>query len=1179
MFLDGGTFVGTNFAGFHNTGAITGFGTLNSGRLNGTGGANQEIINLGSIIATNGALLLNPGDAFASGGFSNAASATVTVASGATLAINRTANAWNNLGVAGNTNPQNLGVITLAGGTIALYSDGSADAARFVDNRSTITGFGTISGSITNTGLIIADGGTLTLGGTGRFRQAGTLQVNAASTMVVSNGAIGLVPIENVGTIAMNGGTLQSGNVTNSNVIFGHGTITALVFNNGSVLASNGTLWTQLGSFTNANILGTLSTNAVLDIQVPGGLAQPLINTATITMQGGSLIFGGSTSGSISNRPGGVITGVGNVVPTVVNNGTIVAANPISGLSVFSVSLSEFNDGTIGASNNATLNVVISGGAGTTFANNGSISMIGGTLIISNGAPGTITNNFMVSGVGTITPAIHNLGTVAATVNSGVLDVRLLGGTNTAAGRLLAGQGATLQFQGPVANLGTIAPNGLNGGTVQMGISSGIITNRGTGVITANASASSTLAFNNLVANVDGGTIIATNGILAFNAVGGLYNSNATIRIDNTGTLQSNSSNAWANAGTIMMLGGTLRTGGFTNTLDGEPFTNRITGTIAGYGTIIGGGAYGGSGVGYEKAIVNIGTIIATNPLSGAATTLYINTAGATVGDGIRNIGTIIVSSNHVLSLNRSGSLPIVNAGLIAMRDGILTNHTGSGVLTNTGTLNGYGTISMMVHNRNGGVIDATNGLLVIHAGVLVNTGATIRVQNAATLQYNGSNAWANAGQIQMFGGTLRTGGDTNVSFGESFTNSATGVMAGYGTIIGGGAYGGAGTGYDKGIVNLGTIIATNFLASAGTLTINTGIATTNDAIHNLGTMIVASNNTLELRRNGGQPIVNRGTISVRGGTLTASGLMTNTTTGRMLGYGTIMPSLYNSGTLLGTSKNAPLVLNGATVFNSSSGTLGASNGSLIVNTVFTNAGTVAFKSGVGTFNSSVVNENAWTMNPSTNIFNDTVTITSSGYLTMLAGSVNIFKSDFVNQSTQSNLYNTGQGKFLFDAGINVTQNFFVAGLDLGGYDGFPNGPLSVSNSWTSLDGVLWGYTNNFALGTLEVGTNSSLVLQDTFGTVSGTDGKTAGLYVTSLILDSSSLLIVSNNVELYFRFTNGVTGVSFGPTLNPGDNVWVLDGGSFHQINVVPEPSVLMLLTIGASAIYWRRRRKQSLR
>ena len=272
------------------------------------------------------------------------------------------------------------------------------------------------------------------------------------------------------------------------------------------LLASNGTLIAALSSFTNGTTatLGTLTTNSVLSLALPGG-GLGLTNQGTISMRGGTLQFNGSPSGTLGNTSIGTILGVGDLTGmTVVNNGTIMAANPVSGLNIFSVGLSDINSATIGASNGAILNVVISGGAGSSFNNNGSIAMLGGQLIISNATPGVITNNAFVTGSGTVSPAIVNNSNIVASVNGGTLDVTLLGGTNTSAGNLLAGLGAVLQVQDALVNLGTIGPNGLNGGTVQVAQVSGIITNRGTGMITSDSSAGSSLTFNSVVHNVDG---------------------------------------------------------------------------------------------------------------------------------------------------------------------------------------------------------------------------------------------------------------------------------------------------------------------------------------------------------------------------------------------------------------------------------------------------------------------------------------------------------------------------------------------------------------------------------------------------------------------------------------------------------------------------------------------------
>jgi len=1288
MLFLGGTFVGTNYTSglFMNAGTISGNGSLNTGEVSGNDGQNENIVNAGAIIATNGTLFVNPGDAFSSSGFSNGPGGTITIATNAAFVLNRTVNAWSNYGVfpgpVTNGNPVNAGMISLQGGSWSNYAGGVSDASRFLQNAGTISGFGVFSGSVTNQAgaTIHATGGTLALQGTGAFGQQGTLEVDGGATMLVSN-ANGLASVNNAGTINMNGGTLLAGAVTNANWIFGNGSITGSVasgvinLSDSFLYASNGVLSASLGSFTNGVgvTMGTLGTNATLNVQMPGGITQPLINLGTLSFAGGTLLANGTSSGTISNEIGGVILGVGNVTQTVANNGTILAADPVGGLNVFSVGLSSVNSATIGASNGAILNVVLSGGAGSTFNNNGSIVMIGGALVISNGTPGLITNNFFVSGVGTITPNIVNNGTIQATVNGGALDVSLLGGTNISSGYLSAGTGATLQFENSsLVNLGTIGPVGAGGGTIQFGPSvvGGILSNQGT------IQGINGLAFNTFVQNNN--YIYATNGEVSFNAVNGLANA-GTINISNGGTLQSNSSNSWSNAGTINLLGGTLRTGGYTNAASSAIFTN--SSLIAGYGTIIGGGAYGQTGAGFDKSFANLGTILATNPISGTSQTLYISTGGATSGNGIENLGTMIVSSNNTLALDRDG-LPILNTGTITINDGTLAS---TSTITNTlgGIIQGYGTLTASIVNQSGGTIRATNGLLSMTSTVYPINAGTMEIDNGATLTWDATNSWQNNGTVSLLGGTLRTGGPTNAfAGGEPFTNSSTGYIIGYGTLIGGGAYGISTSGFDKAILNLGTIVA-----DGGTLVINTGDSILSNGIANFGTMIVSNaTDTLVLERSPtagtNNFIINTGTIQINGGTLTAdtgitnqfvsaslpgliqgfgtialtnllnnsgtirstntsvsgsgvlqfvnpagsalqinqggtlvveggsqmifgsntnapllnsgtivmnggmlsSGMLTNDATFR--GFGTITSSIINSGTGLATSLSAPLYLTGSTIYNQNSGVLGANNGQLVVNTVFTNAGTVSFVNSLGTFNNAVVNQGAWISDPSTNMFLGTYTVATNGYINMAAGDVYMFQSNFVNVSSLSNQYNTLNGKFVMNG--QGTQQFYVAGLNLGGFASsiqpsnetyFSNGSGTFStNSFAFARGdAAFGYSNNFALGTLELSDLSTTVLMDTYGTVGSNDNQVAGLYLNTLTLDPGSLLIISNNVELYFETTNGVTGVGYG-TLGAGDDILMLDGSSFHQLTVVPEPSILMLFSVGTVAIVGYRRRKARL-
>ena len=102
------------------------------------------------------------------------------------------------------------------------------------------------------------------------------------------------------------------------------------------------------------------------------------------------------------------------------------------------------------------------------------------------------------------------------------------------------------------------------------------------------------VAVNSFVQNDSVGRILVTNnaGVINFNAINGLANE-GTISVENGGTFQSDSSNSWSNAGIVDMRGGTLRTGGTNAAAVSAVFTNKSTGLINGYGTLVGGG--GGS--------------------------------------------------------------------------------------------------------------------------------------------------------------------------------------------------------------------------------------------------------------------------------------------------------------------------------------------------------------------------------------------------------------------------------------------------------------------------------------------------------------------------------------------------------------------------------------------------------
>jgi hypothetical protein len=147
----------------------------------------------------------------------------------------------------------NSGLITL-GGAKAILSGGS------LTNSGTISGQGTLSNSVTNTGTLRAETGVLALGGTSVTNGAGgTIEVLDGATALVSRGLA-----SNAGSIVLRGGTFDNNNrtMTNNGLISGYGTI-------------------RTGGLTNAAGKNIGAGSGNLDV------IGPVTNDGTITTQAG----------------------------------------------------------------------------------------------------------------------------------------------------------------------------------------------------------------------------------------------------------------------------------------------------------------------------------------------------------------------------------------------------------------------------------------------------------------------------------------------------------------------------------------------------------------------------------------------------------------------------------------------------------------------------------------------------------------------------------------------------------------------------------------------------------------------------------------------------------------------------------------------------------------------------
>lgn len=653
---------------------------------------------------------------------------------------------------------------------------------------------------------------------------------------------------------------------------------------------------------------------------------------------------------------------------------------------------------------------------------------------------------------------------------------------------------------------------------------------------------------------VETGGNTSTNGLWIENGGTLTVNSGATFALDrNDAAWGSLDSNNPRNYGNVMLNGGSM-----TVYFNGNQATDRGMdnhGVIQGSGTLALRVRQGGDGsVIASNGILNLFQTIAGNQQTFTA---------ASPGD----YGTFKAVSGGTMRINGDVAVGVGFGGAWSVDSG--------------------GTLEVM----DGKNLDLGQAFLPganLNGTVKVNSGAnmTLSVGVGPTFNQNGTFLF-NGGTITM----VNLGGQSR------FTNSASGVFINNGDGVFRTGFGVGQNNY--GFLNQGAIIATN-----GTLTLFTDDAADAGGFQNQGTVRVQNGGTLAITRSDNAwntgvvaSPTNLAYISMEGGTLRGvnttagpnAGTLVNASSGSITGHGTLAAGfnlLQNAGTIQATGAS-PLFVSAATLNNNSGGVVTADTARVVVNGALNNASgaKVTMLHSVGTFNGAVVNAGAWITDPSTNVFNNTYTVTSSGSISAAAGDVYIFKSNFVNQSTQNTSYNTlnttagnsgaSGTKFIFDntTSATFTQQYFTAALKLtGGFVGTPSSATDTQQ--VSSFASVTGFQNNYGLDRIELGnlgTNSLLELSssDDLGGGSGTNA----LFVNDLWLFGASDLIISNNTVLYFVNSNNWSLA----------NVTLLGNGEIHQLELqnvasVPEPSVVLLWLCGFATVYGASRRAKRL-
>ena len=922
--------------------------------------------------------------------------------------------------------------LQLAAGNI--YADGGPSGH-------TVTVLG--SGSITATAYteyIIGNGATNPL----------TLDINSGGSATADSGAylyLGYYSGDNVtnnGTITANGGTVYLGGPSGTG---GHW------HNNGVLTATNNGIIDLGGSFTSADLGGTISatTGGVLDITgtlaLTGTLAAP--SSGTYTLVGGT-ISGGTIDGSNGaltfSNSGGTLSNVSVInaltVPAsssfVVTGGTTIAGNVTFGSSD-SVYLGQ--NLTVGSSltwSDPGYLTVLAFANNATLTNAGTMTLNGGNFY-GNGYTGFVVNNsgMITNQTGTLyldyyaADAVTNSGTINALSTGTNYTLINVGNNSTSA----------------ISNSGTIEANVTGTGTAQANVGNGsgtTVTN--TGFLTANGANAS------LYLGYDG-----TSYASAWSNVGG------TITASGGGTVYLGGSftNTNLTQGHIYGAGGTLDIVG-TLTNSATPLLPPNSGTYTLYGGTISGGQVDGSNgaLTFSNGGGTLSGVSVINAVTVPAYSSFTVTGGTTLGGNV----TFGTSDDVYLGQNLT-----VGSGLTWSDPGYLTVEANAANYTFTNA----GTMTLNGGNIYGG---GYTGFLVSNSGTITNQTSSLY------LGYYSSDAVTNSGTINA----LSSGTNyTTVNVG----NNSTSAVSNSGTI-------------EANVTGTGSAVA--YVGDGvGTSVTNTGFLTANGTNASLYLGYDGTNYTSAWSNIGGTITASGGGAVFLGGAFTN----TNLTQGHIYGAGgalDIVGTLTNSATPLLPPNSGTYTLYGGTIsggqVDGSNGALTFSNlGGTLANVAFINtvtvplnayftvqggttfAGNLTFGGGNTVYlgqSLTVGPSQAWSDTGSLNVLADvsSLTFTNQGTMTLNGGSIGGY-------------YNTG---FVLNNSGSITN----AGgtLYLGNYSGDTvtnTGPITAASTSTGYSSVYVGY------GTSSATSNSSAIEATTTGNGSSVLGVASGTGTT----------------------------------------------------------------------------------
>ncbi len=722
-------------------------------------------------------------------------------------AWNQTVGAFNlNGGSIQGTGSLTATAFNLAAGTVAAVLNGSSTVTK--------SGPGTVLLSAANTlsGLIDVQGGSLKIAGAGLL-STGSLSLSNGS--VVDLGGT----TQTAGTVTLASGTLQNGTLAGALYDLRKGSVSAVLSGAADVTKSTG----DLVALTAANLLTGTVTISGGTLELGNGLA---LATAAVVINGGSLVFTGTTSATLRTL-----------------NGDLVLANTAAPTGPFNLTLNSSVDGVVGG--------VLSGSGSLTKAGSGQLTLSGANTYSGSTTVAAGILSTSISGALGFTSGI--------TVNGGSLnavDYNPAASLNIASGATANITGSGLTFGGSLTNANA-TPNSVLFSNTTGTITLGSLYGAGATRFASNATI--------LAGSISAGAV-TVDGTLNASVSGGIVTAGSL-----TATLVSGGSVTVANVATVATVsGGTLNLNGTTSaitTLNGGSLVlgaaNVLTvhsgssaGIISGAGALVKDGAdqqlsLTGANLYAGSTTVNAGTLFTGTGALGQTADIFVNGGFLNAFDykttASLNVAGLATATIRGAGLTFAGSLTNANSVSFTANSGTIT----LGSLYGVGNTAFGSSATITAQSISAGTVSVQG---VLNAAI---SGGSVRAASLSSQSVSGGfvDVSGNASVVALSGGTLTVGQTATLGAvsNDSVVLTLNGATSSIGTLTGG-------------AITLG-----GSSASSNILRVSSGNSA--GLIAGTGTFVKSGSEELLLST----PLGSGLALTVEGGTLSSVNLLTNT--------------------------------------------------------------------------------------------------------------------------------------------------------------------------------------------------------------------------------------------------------------------------------------------------------------